>query len=152
MLIHCYHPVQPPLSGHLLSGHPPLANNQNSEILVEKDGKVNLYWAATFIAADFVATRIFRHDSTCHDATPQTQIQTSASALGSFSFFKSFGRGQTETIRGQIVFLIFYLFFYIFLFWRDWTHILAESQSSVKYAFMQIFLYAMVVKTFHELQ
>ena len=80
------------------------------------------------------------HDSTCHDATPQAQIQTSASALGSFSFFKSFGRGQTETIRGQVVFLIFYLFFYIFLFWRDWTHILAESQSSVKYAFMQIFL------------
>ena len=68
------------------------------------------------------------------------QIQTSASALGSFSFFKSFGRGQTETIRGQVVFLIFYLFFYIFLFWRDWTHILAESESSVKYAFMQIFL------------
>ena len=25
MLIHGYHPVQPPLSGHLLSGHPPLS-------------------------------------------------------------------------------------------------------------------------------
>ena len=32
-------------------------------------------------------------------------------------------------------------FFYIFLFWRDWTHVLAESQSSVKHAFM-IFLFS----------
>ena len=32
----------------------------------------------------------------------------------------------------------FILFFYIFLFWRDWTHVLADSQSSMKYAFTQI--------------
>ena len=38
----------------------------------------------------------------------------------------------------QIVFY-FILYFYIFLFWRDWTHVLAESQSSVKHVFMQIF-------------
>lgn len=39
-----------------------------------------------------------------------------ASALGcwqAISPFKAFGRGQTETIRGQIVFLFY---FYIFLF------------------------------------
>ena len=82
-------------------------------MLVEKNGTVNLYWAATFIAADFVATRIFRHDSTIMIRPVMMRhykhiwIQTSASALGSFSFFKSFGRGQTETIRGQVVFLIF---------------------------------------------
>ena len=55
---------------------------------------------------------------------PFIQIQTSASALRFFFFlqvlWKFFGRGQTETIRGLAVFLIFYLFFHIFLFWRDW--------------------------------
>ena len=63
-----------------------------------------------------------------------------------------FLRGQTETIRGQSnsVFILF--LFYIFLFWRDWTHVLAESQLSVKHAFMQIFLgslhiYVTLVKT-----
>ena len=34
--------------------------------------------------------------------------------------WKFFGRGQTETIQGLAVFLSFYLFFHIFLFWRDW--------------------------------
>ena len=74
-------------------------------------------------------------------------IQTLASALGSYqriSSFKGFGRRQTETIRGQIVFLFSFLFFvfcfYIFFFWRDWTHVLAESQPSLKHVFMQIFL------------
>ena len=63
-----------------------------------------------------------------------------------------FLQGQTETICGQSnsVFILF--LFYIFLFWRDWTHVLAESQLSVKHAFMQIFLgslhiYVTLVKT-----
>ena len=59
-------------------------------------------------------------------------IQTSASwsALGSqqtISLFKAFGRGQKETIWGQIV---FNLIFFIFLFWPNWTHVLADSQSA----------------------
>ena len=37
-------------------------------------------------------------------------------------------------------------FFYIFLLWRDWTHVLAESQSSVKHAFM-IFLFFLCHKS-----
>lgn len=47
-----------------------------------------------------------------------------------------FLQGQTETIHGQSnsVFILF--LFYIFLFWCDWTHVLAESQLSVKHAFM----------------
>ena len=54
LCIHGYHPTlytaEPPLSGHLLSSHPPLAaSNQCSEIIVEKNGKLNLYWAATSI-------------------------------------------------------------------------------------------------------
>lgn len=63
-----------------------------------------------------------------------------------------FLQGQTETIHGQSnsVFILF--LFYIFLFWHDWTHVLAESQLSVKHAFMQIFLgslhiYVTLVKT-----
>ena len=38
------------------------ASNQSSEILVEKNGKLNLCWAATFIYADFIATRIDGHE------------------------------------------------------------------------------------------
>ena len=87
-------------------------------MLVEKNGKVNVYWAATFIAADFVATRIFRHDSTVmiqpvmmlhykHEYKLQLQLS---------GLFLSFGRGQTETIRGQVVFLIFIYFFTFFSF------------------------------------
>lgn len=63
-----------------------------------------------------------------------------------------FLQGQTETIRRQSnsVFILF--LFYIFLFWCDWTHVLAECQLSVKHAFMQIFLgsfhiYLTTVKT-----
>ena len=46
----------------------------------------------------------------------QAQIETSASALGSYqtviSSFKAFGREQTETIQGQILF--FFLYFFTF--------------------------------------
>lgn len=78
-------------------------------------------------------------------------IQTSASALGSIYANNLFFQGQTETIRGQSN-SVFILFFYIFLFWHDWTHVLAESQLSVKHAFTQIFLgslhiYVTLVKT-----
>ena len=38
------HTVEPPLNGHLLR-----ASNQSPEIIVEKNGNVNLYWAATSI-------------------------------------------------------------------------------------------------------
>ena len=42
------------------------------------------------------------------------QARIQASALGSWqtiSFFKSFGRGQTEMIQGQVVFLFIYFHF-----------------------------------------
>ena len=47
----------------------------------------------------------------------QARIQTSASALGykqTISSLESFERGQTETIRDQVVFLFIYLFFTFF--------------------------------------
>ena len=47
----------------------------------------------------------------------QARIQTSASALGSkqtISSFKSFEKGKTETIRGQVVFLFIYFFTFSF--------------------------------------
>ena len=78
-------------------------------------------------------------------------IQTSASALGSMQTISSFKAKQKLFVDSQNN-SVFVLFFYIFLFWHDWTRVLAESQLSVKHAFMQIFLgslhiYVTLVKT-----
>ena len=72
-----------------------------------------------------------------------------ASALGcwqAISPFKAFGRGQTETIRGQKVFL---LYFYIFLFWRDWRFLQKpiKREACIQY-FRVISRLIMIVKTF----
>ena len=69
-----------------------------------------------------------------------TWIQTSASALGSkqtISSFKVFGRGETETIQGQIVFL-FYFFTFSLLTWLN--SCVSRKPIMQKHAFMQIFL------------
>ena len=70
---------------------------------------------------------------------------------------------RTNRNDSRISSVFIYLFIDIFLFWRDWTRILVESQSSMKHTFMQIiislgsfhilwYLYVMIVKTFHELE
>ena len=57
------------------------------------------------------------------------KLQLQLAGLGKQFLFKVFGREQ----------IVFYLIFYIFLFWPDWSHVLSDSQSSMKHAFMQIF-------------
>ena len=59
--------------------------------------------------------------SWCDTASTNTNFSFSSQVFFFLQvLWKFFGRGQTETIRGLAVFLIFYLFFHIFLFWRDW--------------------------------
>ena len=59
--------------------------------------------------------------SWCDTASTNTNVSFSSQVFFFLQvLWKFFGRGQTETIRGLAVFLIFYLFFHIFLFWRDW--------------------------------
>ena len=70
-----------------------------------------------------------------NNASTNTNFRFSSRVYANNLFFQ----GQIETIRGQSN-SVFILFFYIFLFWYDWTHVLPESQLSVKHAFMQIFL------------
>ena len=59
--------------------------------------------------------------SWCDTASTNTNFSFSSQVFFFLQvLWKFFGRGQTETIQGLAVFLIFYLFFHIFLFWRDW--------------------------------
>ena len=59
--------------------------------------------------------------SWCDTASTNTNFSFSSQVFFFLQvLWKFFGRGQTETIRGLAVFLIFYVFFHIFLFWRDW--------------------------------
>ena len=59
--------------------------------------------------------------SWCDTASTNTNFSFSSQVFFFLQvLWKFFGRGQTETIQGLAVFLSFYLFFHIFLFWRDW--------------------------------
>ena len=64
------------------------------------------------------------------------QLQLSGLAKNFFlqGLWKSTNRNDSRTNS------VFILCFYIFLFWSDWTQVLAESQSSVKHGVLQIFL------------
>ena len=69
----------------------------------------------------------------------QLQLSSLSSRVLANNFFlqglwKSTNRNDSKTNS------VFILCFYIFVFWSDWTQVLAESQSSVKHAVVQIFL------------
>ena len=89
----------------------------------------------------------------------QTRIQTSAPALGSkqtISSFKSFEKGKTETIRGQVVFLFIYFCTFSFSDVIELTFQQKANQAwnmhSCKYFSGVMVGHVMVVKTFHELE
>ena len=97
---------------------------------------VNNYWSSVLpdqrLAGDIIKPK--------NNASTNTNFSFSSRVLANNFFLQVLWKRTNRNDSGTSS-VVIYLFFNLFLFWHDWTRVLAKSQSSMKHTFMQIFLW-----------